>query len=217
MIEKKIKRFSKMIRTMIIACTTIAALNMILTLATAKDDDTQLRLMISVILFGLVLLITVKTFLVNQSHYKKLCKIEGERGIELLAAEYQAGRKTREVVFGDKHLFIELDSSGGFDIINYQEIFWMHLYVYTIKVLFIPIVRMRHINVYLDAPERGGAQMVQINAKRLYHDDSLKEFFAQVRAKNPNILLGHDLAWVRMLSKDKEALIRLAHSQTEVV
>lgn len=149
-----------MIRTIIIACTTLAALNMIATLATEKDDITQQRLMISFILFGLVLLIFVKTFLMNNSRYKKLYNREGERGIELLNAEYQAGRKKREVVFGEKHLFIELDGSGGFDIVNYQEIFWMYLYVHTIRFLCIPILRIRHINVYLDAPERGRAQMV---------------------------------------------------------
>lgn len=49
-----------------------------------------------------------------------------------------------------------------------------------------------------------------INAKELYHDDSLKAFFDQVTKKNPNILLGHDKAWARLFTKDKETFIRLA-------
>lgn len=217
MIEKKMKKFNKMLRTMIVAGGGLAVLNMVLTLATEQDDSTQLRLLISYILLGLIAVIVIKNFFINQSRYKKLCISQGEHGMEQLNAEYQAGRKTREVVFGDKHLFIELDSSGGFDIVNYQEIFWMHLYMYTTKVMFIPVLRMRYINVYLDAPERGKAQMVQINAKHLYKDVAFKQFFAAVKEKNPNILLGHDLEWARMLSRDKDALIHLAHSQTEVI
>lgn len=217
MIRKRMMGFSKMIWIMIIVGTTLAALNLIVTLATEQDESTQLRLMISLILFGLVVLIFVKNFFINQSRYKKLFSREGERGMELLEAEYQAGGKTKDVVFGDKHLFIENESSVGFDIVNYQEIFWMHPYVYTTKILFIPILRIRNINVYLDAPERGRAQMVQINAKHLDHDGSLNEFFAKIKEKNPNILLGHDLEWQKMLARDKASLIRLAHNQSEVI
>ena len=214
MIQKQYMRLGSGMRVLIAACGALSVLCLVVFLLDRESEDASLFLGLGGLLLALIVLIYAIMKGRSRASYNRLYDRVGEHGVERLAEEYQAGYRTKEAVFGAQHLFVEAGTNMQFDIIAYADIVWMHLYQHTTRYLFIPVLRERRFNLYLDVPERGRNQMIQINAKRIFKTPSV--FFDQVIEKNPNLLVGYRAEWERMLHKDRESFIRFARGQQPV-